>query len=287
MSNTPVGRFRVVALLEGVSALALFGVAMPVKYVAALGNDPRPVYYVGWVHGVLFVLYAAAGFNALAARRWGFGPAAWGFLAAVVPGGTFLYDHFFLRREQAAEGAARAGATGALRVVSDDDVIRPAHPPTVTTFSAAEEGKLALVRALARIMDSAVEIPGTRIRVGLDSVLGLFPGVGDLIGSAVGGYIIAVASRLGVPRPVIWRMTWNLAVDAVVGVVPFVGDLLDVAWKANVKNVALMEQALADPSAARRGSVWAIVGIVALVLLLGALGAAAAWGIIYLASRGT
>ena len=114
MSNTPVGRFRVVAFIEGVSALLLFFVAMPIKYVAALGGDPRPVYYAGWVHGVLFMLYAVAGFHAMYARRWGVGPALGGFVASVVPGGTFVYDRF-LKREQMKEAAERGTSASDLR----------------------------------------------------------------------------------------------------------------------------------------------------------------------------
>lgn len=111
MLSTPVGRLRVVAFAEGVSCLLLFFVAMPIKYVEALGNDPTPVKYVGWVHGVLFLLFGIAGFQAQAARRWPWSAAAWGFVAALLPGGTFVYDARFLKpehdREQAAGGSAR------------------------------------------------------------------------------------------------------------------------------------------------------------------------------------
>ncbi|MBX9626274.1 MAG: DUF3817 domain-containing protein [Gemmataceae bacterium] len=108
MLSTPVGRFRVIAFVEGLSALALFFVAMPIKYVPALGGDPRPTYYAGWVHGVLYVLFAVAGFHALFARGWGLMPAVWGFVASVVPGATFVYDHLFLKPEHRKELAERA-----------------------------------------------------------------------------------------------------------------------------------------------------------------------------------
>ncbi|MBX9583095.1 MAG: DUF3817 domain-containing protein [Gemmataceae bacterium] len=107
MLSTPVGRFRVIAFVEGVSALLLFFVAMPIKYVPALGGDPRPVLYVGWVHGILFMVFAIAGFLALFARGWRWPAAAWGFVAAVLPGGTFVYDHLFLRHEHRRELAER------------------------------------------------------------------------------------------------------------------------------------------------------------------------------------
>ena len=149
--------------------------------------------------------------------------------------------------------------------------------PDLPTITLTPEGQLALARALARLMDDAFEIPGTRIRFGLDSIIGLLPGVGDLLGSMVGGYIVLVGSQMGVPRAVVWRMMWNLGVDTAIGIVPVFGDMLDVAWKANIKNVALIEQALADPVAARRGSVWMLVAIVAGLLLLGAAGTTLLW----------
>lgn len=140
-----------------------------------------------------------------------------------------------------------------------------------------EDTRLAAVRALAKLMDTAITLPGTNVKIGLDSLIGLIPGIGDLIGSAIGGYIVLVASQMGVSRVVIARMLMNLGIDAVVGVVPVVGDLLDVAWKANVKNVELLERALADPRAAKRGSLWLMVGIVAAVVLLAAGAAALTW----------
>jgi hypothetical protein len=140
-----------------------------------------------------------------------------------------------------------------------------------------EDTRLAAVRSLAKLMDTAITLPGTNIKIGLDSLIGLIPGVGDLIGSAIGGYIVLVASQMGVSRVVIARMLLNLGIDAAVGVVPVVGDVLDVAWKANVKNVQLLEKSLADPRAAKRGSLWLILGIVAAVVLLSAGATALTW----------
>jgi integral membrane protein len=105
--NTPVGRFRLIALIEGVSFLVLLLIAMPIKYADALGKNPEPVKYVGWVHGVLFVLYGIAGFAARAARGWSYTEAVRAFIAGIIPGGTFVYDAKFLRPEQAKETAAR------------------------------------------------------------------------------------------------------------------------------------------------------------------------------------
>lgn len=138
----------------------------------------------------------------------------------------------------------------------------------MTTITHTAKGQLAVAQGLAQLMDAAFKIPGTKIRLGVDGILGLLPVVGDLIGSAIGGYIVLIASHLGVPRAVIWRMVWNLGVDAVIGFIPLVGDLLDISWKANLKNVTLLEQALTNPEAARKKSIWALLGIVSVVILL-------------------
>jgi hypothetical protein len=130
------------------------------------------------------------------------------------------------------------------------------------------------LRALARLMDSAVAIPGTNIRLGLDSLIGLVPGLGDLAGAAMSGYIVLASARLGAPTPVLIRMVANIAVDGVVGSVPLVGDLFDVGWRANMRNTDLLERHLASPAATKRGSVAVVAGIVALLVLV-AVGAVA------------
>ena len=100
------------------------------------------------------------------------------------------------------------------------------------------------LRRLSRILDNAIPIPGTGYRFGLDPILGLLPGGGDTVSGALGAYIIIEAARIGLPREVIWKMVGNILLDAVVGTVPVLGDLFDVGWKANVKNVALLERHL-------------------------------------------
>ena len=100
------------------------------------------------------------------------------------------------------------------------------------------------LRALANTMDSLVRIPGTSISLGLDAALGLLPVVGDLLAQAIGGYIVYEARRLGVRKRTLARMGWNMVVDTAVGAVPLVGDVFDVVWKANRKNLALLERHL-------------------------------------------
>jgi hypothetical protein len=102
------------------------------------------------------------------------------------------------------------------------------------------EAALARVEALARMMDSIVEIPGTKVRIGFDAMLGLVPVLGDLLSQAISSYIIWEARRLGVSRFTMARMIGNSAIDTVVGIVPFVGDAFDVVFRANMKNLALL-----------------------------------------------
>ena len=128
---------------------------------------------------------------------------------------------------------------------------------------------LARARSLARLLDSAAKVPGTGIRFGADAVLGIIPGLGDVAGAALAGYLVILAQRLGAPRAVVLRMLANVAVDTVAGTVPVIGDLFDVAYKSNIRNVALLEQAVQRPTETKRTSrlvVFATLG--GLVLLV-------------------
>jgi len=97
---------------------------------------------------------------------------------------------------------------------------------------------------LTRLMDDAFRVPGTNFRVGLDAIVGLIPGVGDVVGWLASAYILAAAARQGVPRATLLRMTMNTAVDLVGGALPIVGDVFDAWWKSNRRNLTLMQQAL-------------------------------------------
>jgi hypothetical protein len=144
------------------------------------------------------------------------------------------------------------------------------------TLPAVESEDARRVRILARAMDSAIRIPGTGIRLGIDSVVGLVPGAGDLVSSLMSGYIVLASARMGVPAPVVARMILNLGVDTLVGTVPLLGDLFDVGFKANIRNAALLDRHLADPLATRRTSRGAVLAAVAGIVLLGAAGVALA-----------
>jgi Domain of unknown function (DUF4112) len=124
--------------------------------------------------------------------------------------------------------------------------------------------------ALSYLLDRAFRIPGTQWRFGLDALIGLVPGLGDVVGSLVGAYSLWIARRLGAPAAVQARMVMNLAIDGIVGLVPFLGDLFDFAFKANSRNQALLVQWLQSPHQTRRSS-WVVLaaGLVVLLALLG------------------
>jgi hypothetical protein len=110
------------------------------------------------------------------------------------------------------------------------------------TVTPRERAALRRTRLLADLLDDAVRVPGTSWRVGLDAVLGLVPVVGDGVAAALSLYVVAEAVRLGASKATIARMLVNVAVDALVGSIPVVGDLFDAAWRANSRNVDLLER---------------------------------------------
>jgi hypothetical protein len=107
---------------------------------------------------------------------------------------------------------------------------------------------------LAWLLDSSIPVPGTRLTIGLDALIGLVPVLGDLLGVALSSFIVAEASRLGAPRALLTRMACNVAVEGVVGMVPLAGDLFDAGWKANQRNVRLLGAWLDHPHRAQRGN---------------------------------
>ena len=98
------------------------------------------------------------------------------------------------------------------------------------------------VRKIAKILDTAIGIPGTKFRIGLDPILGLIPGGGDLITAGISGYTIYLAARCGLERPQIYKMIKNIALETVVGFVPIAGDIFDAYFKANIRNLEILEK---------------------------------------------
>ena len=125
------------------------------------------------------------------------------------------------------------------------------------------------LETLAHWLDTVFEIPGIRLRFGIDALLGLLPGVGDTASASASVYILHAASKYGVPRVTLARMTLNIGIDLVVGAIPIVGDLFDVYWKANRKNVELLRRHFkANPTTERsikRSDSLFVVGMIALI----------------------
>jgi len=141
------------------------------------------------------------------------------------------------------------------------------------------------LRKGAQLLDSAFVVPGTSYRVGLDPILGLVPGVGDLVSPLFTIAILWQARELAIPRVVLLRMIVNVAIDSLVGAVPVVGDLFDFAWKANNKNLALVERHAQEERTASAGD-WLFVGlIVALLLLLAVIPFVIAGWLVAMAAR--
>ncbi len=123
---------------------------------------------------------------------------------------------------------------------------------TVPPYAGAEaRARLRRLRRLAWLIDGAFKLPGTRFRFGLNGLVGLVPVGGDAILGALSLYIIYEAARLGVKRPQLARMLANVALEATGGSVPIVGDLFDMALKANLRNLDIIERHLAGISKSR------------------------------------
>ena len=106
----------------------------------------------------------------------------------------------------------------------------------------SRRSRIERIDALAALLDTALVIPGTSVRFGLDALIGLFPAVGDIITTALSLFIVHEAYQLGAPRHVIVRMLGNVALDGVFGAVPLVGDAFDVLWRANRRNMRLLRE---------------------------------------------
>ncbi len=145
----------------------------------------------------------------------------------------------------------------------------PPHAQSATLSSAANTQLLARLRWLSQLLDNAIPIPGTNYRLGLDPLLGLVPGGGDILGGILSLYLIWQAALLGASKASLLRMGLNVIIETLVGVVPVLGDLFDVAWKANLKNLALLERQLLDsPEAAHKADLAFIMILLGGLLLI-------------------
>jgi hypothetical protein len=130
------------------------------------------------------------------------------------------------------------------------------------------------VRVVAKLLDNSISIPGTSWKIGFDPLIGLIPGIGDLVGAVVSGYIIVEAVRAEVSAFTLARMLANVGIDTMLGSIPAVGDVFDAAWKSNTMNVALLERhlvATGDAPPKRRNILGVMtLALIVLVLIVGA-----------------
>jgi hypothetical protein len=126
--------------------------------------------------------------------------------------------------------------------------------PPVETYNPRAEHSLARLDALAKLFDSAFVIPGTNIRMGLDGIIGLVPIAGDLISALMSSYLIWEARQLGASRWVIGRMMTNTLIDTTIGAIPLLGDAFDIAFRTNMRNLALLRKHLARKGMVGQGS---------------------------------
>jgi hypothetical protein len=157
------------------------------------------------------------------------------------------------------------------------------HRGGKTARAASDDASLSPeLELIARWTDTVFRIPGLNIRFGLDAILGLIPGLGDIVTSLASLYILGAANRYNVPRITLARMATNILLDTLVGAIPLVGDLFDVYWKSNRRNVDLLRRHMsaapgAEKSLQRRDRWFVIAVIAALVILMIAAGAVAVW----------
>lgn len=138
-----------------------------------------------------------------------------------------------------------------------------------TPLPAKQISKLTKLRRVSRILDNAIAIPGTKISFGLDPILGLLPGGGDTVTGGIAAYIVVEAARMGVPREILWKMVGNILIDSFAGTVPVVGDIFDLGWKANIKNIELLEKHLdlAESNQSDRLFIFGLILVLALIVL--------------------
>ena len=130
---------------------------------------------------------------------------------------------------------------------------------------------LAALRKWSVLLDSAFRVPGTKLTFGLDPILGLVPGLGDLTTPFFAALLLLHAVRLRIPRVVQLRMLMNAVIDLAIGAVPLIGDVFDFGWKANVRNLALLERYAHPGARASRGDwvfVLAVIGLLAAIAVV-------------------
>jgi Domain of unknown function (DUF4112) len=150
-------------------------------------------------------------------------------------------------------------------------MVRKGRLTRLRRLTPEQERRIAGLRRIAALLDSAFVVPGTSYRVGLDPIVGLLPGIGDVISPLFAIGMLLQARQLGVPKVVQARMLINVAIDSVVGAVPILGDLFDFAWKANERNLDLLDLHAREDRSGSSSDYAFVTMMIALVVCLGAI----------------
>lgn len=142
----------------------------------------------------------------------------------------------------------------------------------------AERQRLQRLDNLAELLDESIRIPGIGYRIGYDALMGLIPGIGDLVGLMFGTYIVLESARFRVPRTTLLRMIANVLLEAAVGTIPLIGDIFDATYKSNVRNLRLLRTRLSAPESAPKSDRWFFAVLIAIPILgIGLLTALMVW----------
>jgi hypothetical protein len=136
--------------------------------------------------------------------------------------------------------------------------------PQIPQAQEIPDERLVWIERLAALMDNRFRIPGTKIRFGLDFIIGLFPYLGDIATFGISGILLIMMARYGASGMVVVRMLGNILLDTIVGLVPFLGDLFDLKFKSNTRNVRLLKEHYVEGK--HQGSAWGVVFLILFVL---------------------
>ncbi len=175
--------------------------------------------------------------------------------------------------------------TGNYRRATADAIIEPSKVTSNTASDLAAQ-RLWIARYLAELLDRRFTIPGTSIRIGLDPILGLVPGVGDLLANLTGSAILFIAAQFNIPKIVLLRMGLNIAINAMIGAIPIFGDIFSIWFRSNVKNVQLLERYTGGPRQPSTAAHWSfVIALIAgLLIIIFAILAGVVWLLSRLAS---
>jgi hypothetical protein len=157
-----------------------------------------------------------------------------------------------------------------LGALGDNGRVSPRLPQRVEPPASALDPRFEQFRKWSTLLDDVFRIPGTNIRFGWDPIVGLIPGLGELASPLFTAAILAQSWRMRIPRIVLVRMVFNALIDAVLSAVPIIGNLADIGWRANRRNMRLLERHAVPGLPARRGDRLFVFGVLVALLLLAA-----------------